>query len=627
LTIVEVTLTDDSGMCVLSFFNQPWLANQLQPGTQLVCQGVMEHYRDYRRMSSPLHTVLEQDASSGQIQPVYRANSDISIGWLKRLISEALASCARGLDPLPPTLRIRYKLMDRRSALTQVHNPETMDDCQAARRRLAFDEIFFLQLYMQIRKAKLQALSDTIALNTNGAKLSQLASVLPFTLTDDQSIAVSEILSDLANPVAMNRLLMGDVGSGKTVVALHAIVAAADSGVQSAMMAPTEVLAIQYATQLGPYLDQLNISWALLTSAVSASERAEKLDALSSGSLQVLFGTHALIEPDVQFANLALVIVDEQHRFGVNQRDTLRQKGNGVHYLAMTATPIPRSQALTIYGDLDLSLIKTRPHVGVKTTTKLLDRSQIGLAYDTLRLALSRGEQGFIVCPLIGESLKSAPSDAMSDDEITEPELISEFYHGDENLAAAKREYEYLSRQVFPNHKVALLTSKLSAAEKRSVMEEFRAGRIDILVSTTVIEVGIDVPNATVMIIMDAERFGLSQLHQLRGRVGRGQHEGIAFLISASSSDQALQRLTILENSNDGFKLAEADLRMRNEGDVLGIRQHGGGRLRLVQVVRDQAMIEVAHRAAKQLLEQDPHLSLPEHALLAWELELRWNDS
>jgi ATP-dependent DNA helicase RecG len=480
---------------------------------------------------------------------------------------------------------------------------------------------------MQVRKARLQALSETVALRTNGAMLAQLTSVLPFTLTDDQSTAVSEILADLARPVAMNRLLMGDVGSGKTIVAFHALVAAADSGVQSAMMAPTEVLAVQYATQLGPYLDRLGILWALLTSATSASERREKLNALASGTLQVLFGTHALIEPDIHFANLALVVIDEQHRFGVHQRDALREKGSGVHYLTMTATPIPRSQALAIYGDLDLSLIRSRPRSDVKITTKLLDRNQIGLAYDALRLAVSRGEQGFIVCPLIGDNQKPPESNGSADDEALEPELISEFYYGDENLAAAKREYEYLSRQVFPAHRVALLTSKLSAAEKRSVMQDFWAGRIDILVSTTVIEVGIDVPNATVMIIMDAERFGLSQLHQLRGRVGRGDREGLAFLISASVSEQALQRLSLLEQSTDGFELAEADLRMRNEGDVLGIRQHGAGRLQLVHVIRDQAMIEVAHREAKELLQQDPTLSSPEHAILAFELQLRWKDT
>jgi ATP-dependent DNA helicase RecG len=430
---------------------------------------------------------------------------------------------------------------------------------------------------------------------------------------------------------------MGDVGSGKTVVALHALVAAADSDRQAAMMAPTEVLAVQYATQLGPYLDSLKIRWALLTSSTPATERAGLLAGLSTNQIKVVFGTHALIEPDVVFDELVLVVIDEQHRFGVAQRDALRPKGESVHQLTMTATPIPRSQALTIYGDQDVSQIRSRPRANAKITTQVLDRSVIGVAYDAVKLALMRGEQAYIVCPLIGQSEAGQArgqargqtrDQAGPDDDSDEPaesfenDLLTEYSTPDENLTAATRERDFLASKVFPEYTVGLMTSRLPTAEKRKVMDDFRAGRIDVLVSTTVIEVGVDVPNATVMVIQDADRFGLSQLHQLRGRVGRGSRDGEAYLISNSNSADARERLSAMERSNDGFELAEEDLRLRQEGDVLGLRQHGKAILKLVQVIRDREMIERAHVEARELLADDPELTRPEHALLAWELEL-----
>ncbi|MCL2631963.1 MAG: ATP-dependent DNA helicase RecG [Coriobacteriia bacterium] len=665
LSIVNVTLVDDSGMCLLSFFNQPWLAQQLKPGMKLICLGTMEHYRDYRQMSSPQYTILDDDGSSAGIQPVYRTNSDISQGWVKRFINEALTACQKVLDPLPPELRTRLGLMSRSSALHQVHHPETTVNYTQARQRLAFDEIFFLQLYLLKRKAVAQAGATAKALQPDNPKLHLLRAGLPFTLTADQTKATTEIFADLSQSLPMNRLLMGDVGSGKTIVALHALVAAAASARQAAMMAPTEVLAAQYATQLGLYLDKISLRWALLTSSTSVSERANLKAALARGDIDILFGTHALIEPDVVFADLALVVVDEQHRFGVAQREALRSKGEAVHYLAMTATPIPRSQALTIYGDLDVSEIRSRPNAHVSIQTTLLDRGQIGIAYDAVRAALLRGEQAYIVCPLIGQAgagsggagsggeaagrsaaggssdapagspMSNAagdsipPSNDYNDQDDQADELITEYSTWQENLRAARQEYEFLSRQVFTESRVALLTSRLPAAEKRQIMDDFRSGHIDVLVSTTVIEVGVDVANATIMVIMDADRFGLSQLHQLRGRVGRGDKEGQAFLVSASQSDQALERLKLLEQSSDGFELASADLRLRREGDVLGLRQHGHATLRLVQVIRDRQLIEVAHEEAKALLTRDSTLSLPEHALLAWELDLhtaKWQE-
>ncbi|MDR2957148.1 MAG: DEAD/DEAH box helicase, partial [Coriobacteriales bacterium] len=405
LTLIEITLTDDSGMCIIALFNQPWLARQLHPGLRLICHGQMEHAYSYRRMSSPLLSIIDDDDSLIEtIQPVYRANSDISQGWLRRFIDQALAHCAGLLDPLPVDLRIRHRLMSRRAALAQVHHPTSSEDCRLARQRLAYEEIFFLQLFLLGRRARIAARAKAQALNVDGRALHALSACLPFTLTDDQSSAVEEILKDLSDSRPMSRLLMGEVGSGKTVVAIHALAVAADSQRQAVMMAPTEVLANQYALAVGSVLDSLGISWALLTSSTPAADRARLLTGLSTGTVEVAFGTHALLEPDVVFANLALVVVDEQHRFGVNQRETIRAKGEAVHYLAMTATPIPRSLALTIYGDLDITTIRSRPRKNSMIKTKVIVRDQLAIAYDAVREALLRKEQAYFVCPLIGQA-------------------------------------------------------------------------------------------------------------------------------------------------------------------------------------------------------------------------------
>jgi len=671
LTIVEVTLTDNSGTCIVSFFNQPWLARQLKPGDRVTCYGQMEHSYGYRRMSGPLFSVMEEDDAAGAdtIQPVYRLTSQITQGWMRRLVSEALQVAKDVPDPLPADLRIRLNLMSRRLALAQIHHPSRMPDCLAARRRLTFDEVFLLQLMLLGNKAARAAAHPGLSLRTDGPALTRLPAILPFQLTADQQVAVADILPDLARSEPMDRLLLGDVGSGKTVVALHALLAAADSHCQAAMMAPTEVLANQYSRQLGPWLDSLQVSWALLTSSTTPAERKQILQGLRDNSIRIVFGTHALIERDVVFERLALVVIDEQHRFGVGQREALRNKAVAPHCLSMTATPIPRSLALTIYGDLDITYIKSRPRADTRITTRVLSRNSIGIAYDAVRAALTRGEQAYIVCPLIGQAANPVseksdnrdknvaaadevsprqpgtanpdlPGQALFEDitaaladpagsseataeteELAEPTYLTEYSDSlEENLAAARRERDFLARQVFPEHRVALLTSRQSAAEKAQVMEGFRSGNINVLVSTTVIEVGVDVPNATVMIIMDADRFGLSQLHQLRGRVGRGNRDGQAFLISNSTGEVARARLSLLESGSDGFELAEADLKLRREGDVVGLRQHGKALLKLVQVIRDANLIQTARSEAVKLLQEDADLTQPRHALLAQEL-------
>jgi ATP-dependent DNA helicase RecG len=641
LTVIEVTLTDNTGLLVASWFNQPWLQKTLVKGSRVILQGKVEHSFGFRRMNSPLHTPLAADADTGGIMPVYRANAAITQGWVVRVIDDALARIPAPLDPLPAQLRIEQGLMSRHAAWRAIHRPPDVATLRQARRRLAFEEVFFLQLFMLSRRMRRAAAVSAHVHRVEGPLLEALREKLPFTLTADQQQAGGEILASMAQPEPMNRLLLGDVGSGKTVVAALALAAAADSGSQAAMMAPTEVLAEQYAGKLGSLFDAVGISWALLTSSTKARERQRILEALATGSLSVLFGTHALIEPDVLFAQLSLTVIDEQHRFGVEQREALRAKGEGSDLLAMTATPIPRSLALTIYGDMDTSLIRSKPRANTTTTTRVIGKAERRLAYEAIRQALERGEQAYIICPLISLPQSSpkaategnAPSqeragsgqfESSDEEELSEQELITEFSEEPDeeegHIQAAEQEVRFLRAKVFPERTIGLMTSKLKSADKRQVMDDFRAGSIDILVSTTVVEVGVDVPNATVMVIEDADRFGLSQLHQLRGRVGRGERNGEVFLVSGTRNEEAQRRLGIMERSSDGFELAEFDLRLRREGDILGSRQHGAATLRLVNVIRDAELIAQVHAEAKRLLATDPLLEATEHCHLATEL-------
>ncbi|MDR1422156.1 MAG: ATP-dependent DNA helicase RecG [Coriobacteriales bacterium] len=631
LMIVEASILDGSGVLIASWFNQPWMARTLKTGSKLLLLGKVEHGYGHWRMASPLVTTIPTDQKVGGILPVYRANADISSAWIARIIREALDRLPALLDPLPATLRVRGNFRSRQTALRALHLPLDEDERRQAHRRLAFEEIFELQLFMMLRRNRATSTVQPIKHLTAGAARQALTASLPFRLTTDQSCAVAEILADMADARCMNRLLLGDVGTGKTIVAAHALAAAHDSGTQAAMMAPTEVLAEQYALKLGPLFDRLGIPWALLTSSTPAAVRRDLREGLANGHISVLFGTHALIEPDVLFQRLSLVVIDEQHRFGVAQRAALCEKGSGCDLLTMTATPIPRSLALTIYGDMECSYIRERPITATKSKTRVIARSGVHLAYEAIRCALDRGEQAYIICPLIShEQADDArrEGDAPDDDETDSPALLTEFSDEvDEGaLKAVEQEVAYLRAKVFPERRIGLMTSHLKPVEKRAVMDAFRAGELDILVSTTVVEVGVDVPNATVMVIQDADRFGLSQLHQLRGRVGRGERDAEIFLVAGALSDEARERLGAMERTNDGFELAEYDLKLRREGDILGSRQHGLGQLKLVNVVRDADLIKVAHQQAHELLARDPLLTKPEHRLLARELEQAFPD-
>lgn len=486
-----------------------------------------------------------------------------------------------------------------------------------------------LQLHLVMRGRQRSRGKQATAHVVNGPKLAALRASLPFVLTAEQEQAASDVLRAMASPEAANHLLLGDVGTGKTVVAALALAAAADSGCQALLAAPTEVLARQHGASLGPLFDQAGVSFGVLTGSTSSGDRAAMLALFKEGLLDVLIGTHALLEDDVCAQRLSLVVIDEQQRFGVDQRASLLAKGEAPDALYLTATPIPRSLALAIFGDLTLSYIKKRPLDRVNRTTRVLPKDERGQAYDAAVAALNRGEQVYVVCPLIGKDseerqLKAGGGRYSSEDEEPWPSICieSEADLLDDNLAAASREAKVLQETVFIDHRVGLLHGRMPAQEKQQLMDEFRAGDIGVLVATTVIEVGVDVPNATVMIIEDADRFGLSQLHQLRGRVGRGALSAEVFLVSASKQDTALSRLGAMQSTDDGFELASYDLSLRREGDILGNRQHGVSACKLVNVARDAKMIEAARSDALAILSIDPELTDPDHQALAREMRI-----
>ena len=462
----------------------------------------------------------------------------------------------------------------------------------------------------------------------DGPCVHALEKALPFTLTDDQARACSEVKALMAADAAMNHLVLGDVGTGKTMVAAFALACAADSGTQALMMAPTEILAVQHAASIGPLMDAAGISWGLLTGSTPAAERADLLGRLGSGSLCVLIGTHALLEEDVRPAACTLAVIDEQQRFGVAQRARLLAKGACPDALYLTATPIPRSLALALFGNLTLSYLRERPHAGGGRTTFVHTKKDRGQAYDAARDALSRGEQVYIVCPLVGETVERGEDRGGSDGEgrdAYEFDSISIEDDADmdrDNLAAAKTEADMLRNTVFADYTVGLVHGRMAAAEKQGVMDGFRKGDIQVLVATTVIEVGVDVAQATIMIVEDADRFGLAQLHQLRGRVGRGDRAGQMHLVSGTRAPAALERLQAMVSTEDGFELAEYDLSLRREGDILGNRQHGASGLKLVNIIRDGKIIETAHADAKAILAEDPLLESQQYRALAREVRI-----
>ena len=626
LALTEVTVVDETGVLIITAFRQPWLADQLKPGMLAAVSGKVEFNYGFKRMTNPYIEVLEGSGADfhGMIVPVHPSTGAIKAGMMRRLVSNALEQVNGVLDPLPVALRAKYRLMSRNQALSCIHFPHAMGEQAQARRRLAYEEVLLLQLMlMQDGLRRSEGLSPVRHV-VDGRCMAALQEAVPFELTGEQAQARDDILEKLASPYAANHMLLGDVGTGKTIVAAFALAAAADTGTQALFMAPTEILARQHAAGLGPLLQKAGVSSALLTGSTPPEERTRVLEALLSGELDVLFGTHALLEDDVTCANCSLVVIDEQQRFGVDQRAALIAKGTCPDALYLTATPIPRSLALALFGNLTLSYIKERPRAAAPRKTYLHTLADKGQAYDAALAACARGEQVYVVCPLVGEK-RTEPSSKGGNGEEEDAYEFDAIAIEDEadmvggNVRAAEDEAAFLQSKVFVDYEVGLVHGKLPASQKQEVMDRFRAGDIQVLVATTVIEVGVDVPNATVMIVEDADRFGLSQLHQLRGRVGRGDLPGEVHLVSGTRKDTALERLAAMERTDDGFELASYDLSLRREGDILGNRQHGASLLKLVNVVRDGGLIEAAHADARAILEEDPELQSEQYRALARE--------
>ena len=598
--LVEATVADQTGIMKATFFNQPWLERKYRPGTRLMLQG---KYQGRNRFRVQYHAETgEQTGASGDVA-TYPATDGLSTTQIAALVLEHRNALRDVVEPLPARMRAAGRLPDRAAALGAAH----FGDQEAGRQRLAFDELLLLQVALLRRRARRREAARAETLDDTGTLTRRwLAASLPFTPTDDQTRAMAAIDSDLAAGRPMQRLLMGEVGSGKTIVALYAMLRAVESGAQAALMAPTETLAEQHFATLQALMPGELLQAALLTGSTGNARRADLLAKLAGGELRLLVGTHALIEGGVVFDRLAVAVVDEQHRFGVDQRRALDRKapeGLVPHVLHMTATPIPRTLALTAYGDLDVTVLRHLPagrrpiRTHVATTERERER-----AYQRIREELVAGRQAFVVCPLVEESEALHPTD----------------YVGVHKQArAATAEFERLRRTELKDFRVALLHGQMKPREKQESMAAFAAGGADVLVATTVIEVGIDVPNASVMLVEGAERYGISQLHQLRGRVGRGAHESVCVLFGPKESP----RLRALAEHRDGFKLAEIDLELRGEGEMLGTRQSGLAQFRVARLPEDAALLDEAREIGAALLDADPELALPEHALLEWAVQ------
>lgn len=606
--IVQSTINDGTGKIQATWFNQPWLVGKLRAGMQIVLSGKVDQFLGRPVFQNPDWERLEMEPlRTRRIVPVYRLTSGLSAHKLREIVRQVLDEwVARIPDPLPLDIQNRRGFYPLFKAIQQIHFPDSQETLHQARQRLIFDELFQLQLAMLGYRRDWQSVPG-IPIPFDGPAITQFIEQLPFRLTAAQQRVIAEIGSDMANQLPMNRLLQGDVGSGKTVVAAAAMILATQAGYQTAIMAPTEILAEQHYQGLKNLLVNFPIEIGLLKGSMPKSESSDIRDRLVNGEIQVIVGTHALIQEGVKFSNLALAIIDEQHRFGVDQRQALREKGIGYHdngkqpnphLLVMSATPIPRSLALTLYGDLDLSIIDEMPPGRQEIKTRWLRPSERERAYSFLRGQIDKGRQAFIICPLVEES---------------------------ENIEAkaAVEEYERLSQQVFPDLKLGLLHGRMKGEEKESAMRHFHDGEADILVATSVIEVGIDIPNSTVMLIEGADRFGLAQLHQFRGRVGRGEHQSYCLLLADEVTADAEQRLMALEKTNDGFLLAEKDLEIRGPGEFLGRRQSGLPELHLASL-SDMEMLEIGRQEAQSIYDDDPYLKDARHEALREKISGLW---
>lgn len=599
MTLTKAYLDDGSGVLELVWYNQPYMKDTLNKlrNSVIVAYGLIKENPYGLQIETPEWEDLPDGAdpdsllSVNRIVPIYPLTEGVRQKRLRQILWNAVQYANLAPEVLPRSVRERVGLPPIQQALQQIHFPDAAEQIEPARRRLVFEEFFLMQLGVGMqRQRNLQ--ERGIAMHIDAERLnSQLHALVPFELTNAQKRVIQEIWSDMALPHPMNRLLQGDVGSGKTIVAAAAILAAVDNQYQAALMAPTEILAEQHYINLHRLFQPLGIRVELLVGRLTARQRQQARERVASGRGMVAVGTHALIQEGVEFARLGLAIVDEQHRFGVLQRAALRDKGIMPHLLVMSATPIPRTLTMTLYGELDVSIIDELPPGRKPVKTHWKTPEERLKVYAGVRKLIEEGRQAYVICPLIDESDKL-------------------------QVRAAEEMAEHLQKDVFPDLRVGLLHGRMKPAEKEAIMEQFRAGELHILVSTTVIEVGVDVPNAAVIVIEDADRFGLAQLHQLRGRVGRSEHQSFCILIANPKSEDGQRRMEIMARTTNGFIIAEEDLKIRGPGEIFGTRQSGAPSFRVADLVKDMRLLEVARQEAFRILEQDPELSQPAHATL-----------
>ena len=619
--LFEVVIKDETGLMRGKWFkfNEKYMNKKFSTGQKIIMSGEVE-FNPYNGSMEIIHPDIEtleyselQTGASellhvGRIVPIYHLTEGIHQKTLRTIMKEAVDNYADSIvDFLPENIKTNQRLLPLKESIKNIHFPEKGTPIEKLNsyltdyhRRLIFDEFFLLELGLAIRKRGYQEEKKGVSFRVDGNLTDKLRSILPFKLTQAQERVINEIKSDLSKPEPMNRLLQGDVGSGKTVVALYTMLIVVENGYQTAIMSPTEILSEQHFLNIHKFLEQLGLRTALLTSSVKGKEREEILTQLSNGEINIIVGTHALIQEEVRFKNLGFAIIDEQHRFGVIQRGTLKNKGYSPDILVMTATPIPRTLSMTVYGDLELSVIDEMPPGRKPIDTLLFYENRIKEAYTLIEKEINAGRQAYIVYPLIEESEKL-------------------------DLKAATEMMEHFKKDIFPHLKIGLLHGRMKSDEKEDIMRRFKEREIDILVSTTIIEVGVDIPNASVMVVEHAERFGLSQLHQLRGRVGRGEYQSYCILIAYYPiSEEAKMRLKVMRESTDGFYIAEKDLEIRGPGEFFGTKQSGLPELKIANIIRDHKLLESARDEAFKLIELDPSLSVSEHQLLKDSLKKRW---
>jgi ATP-dependent DNA helicase RecG len=638
-TLLTIVVGDDTAVLKAVWFNQPFRAEHFHEGDRVVLCGKAALFGDALQMNSPDYEVLEPDAPAQfaeGIVAVYPATEGLTQNVIRKIVRECVERYGDALvDAVPESIRTRDGLVSLKQAVAHVHFPPAREAAQAARRRLKFDELFTIQLGLALRRRRIR--TQTAAPIPVTAEIdARIRRLFGFTLTAAQERVIAEVRADLAEPRPMNRLLQGDVGSGKTVIAVYAMLAAVANQQQAAVMAPTAILAEQHFAAIERMLAHSRVRRALLVGGASAAKRRANLAAIAKGEVDIVVGTHAVIQKDVAFARLGAVVIDEQHKFGVAQRATLRKKGPAPHCLVMTATPIPRTLAMTAFGDLDLSVLDEMPPGRRPVQTWHVPREKTAEAFAFIRSEIKRGRQAYFVYPLIEEQAPFPPPPAPPRRPTSDPQrrpapqplfprkaagASQAETHDDADAAqkvlkSAEEMHRRLSSEIYPDLAIGLLHGRMSPEEKDRVMAGFRTRRLHVLVSTVVIEVGIDVPNATLMVIEHAERFGLAQLHQLRGRIGRGRYQGYCLLFADPSTDEARQRIAILTQTADGFRIAEEDLRLRGPGEFLGARQHGLTELRLASLIDDADLLRLARKEAFDLVVADPTLAAPDLAPL-----------